>query len=248
MNQPESIVNPAQGVITVWSDIGCPWATLALHTLRKAMAASQTEALVDHRAFPLEVLNRRPTPKHIVDAEIIAIGGLIGDLDVRPWSAPDWTYVVSTLPALEAVQAAKSAAVGGLQASDQLDEALRFAFFRDHQCVSVLSVILDVASGCPAVNLEALEEALSSGVARRSVMEQGQTARNPVIVCSPHVFSASGYGVSNPGAVYTWSGGPERGLPRLTSYDPSWTEELLTGLRSPVGDPNGPLVEREERP
>ncbi|MBH0247082.1 dithiol-disulfide isomerase, partial [Streptomyces cavourensis] len=34
-------------VITIWSDIGCPWAALALHTLRAASARLELPVLID---------------------------------------------------------------------------------------------------------------------------------------------------------------------------------------------------------
>ncbi len=49
--------------MTVWSDLGCPWATLALHTLRASAAERGQELVIDHRAFPLELFNREPTAK-----------------------------------------------------------------------------------------------------------------------------------------------------------------------------------------
>lgn len=106
-------MQPGPPTITVWSDIGCPWATLALHTLHAAAAQRGAELLIDHRAFPLELFNREPTPKPIIDVELVAIAGLRPELDWRPWPGPDSTYPVTMLPALEAVQAAKNPAVGG---------------------------------------------------------------------------------------------------------------------------------------
>ncbi|CAL9557623.1 hypothetical protein [Streptomyces sp. enrichment culture] len=56
---------PEPRPVTVWSDLGCPWATLALHTLRTAARAREQDLLIDHRAFPLELFNHQPTPKYV---------------------------------------------------------------------------------------------------------------------------------------------------------------------------------------
>src|SRR2546421_5874458 len=153
-------------VVTVWSDIGCPWATLALHTLRARARERGQRLFVDHRAFPLELFNRRPTPKAILDAEVAVIGSHRPELGWAPWVAAEATYPVTTLPAMEAVQAAKDLAVGGLTGSDELDAALRRAFYTEGRCISLHPVILDVAEGCPPVDADALAAALAEGAGR----------------------------------------------------------------------------------
>lgn len=94
----------AAPTVTVWSDIGCPWASLALHTLHAAAERRQVALAIDHRAFPLELFNREPTPKFIVDPEVQAIAAHRPELGWRLWNGPAHAYPVTTLPALEAVQ------------------------------------------------------------------------------------------------------------------------------------------------
>ncbi|MEE1940139.1 DsbA family protein [Streptomyces sp. TRM 70361] len=219
-------------VVTVWSDISCPWATLALHTLHRAAERLALPVLVDHRAFPLELFNGVPNPKYIVDAEVAVIAGRLPELGWRRWSAPEWTYPVTLLPAMEAVQAAKDPGIGGLRGSDELDAALRRAYYTDSRCVSVPAVILDVAGQCPHVDAGRLAEALARGAGRAEVYEQWRTARGPEIQGSPHLFAPGGYRAHNPGAVYAWHGDPLKGdgFPRLDDYRPEWAEELLRRL------------------
>lgn len=217
--------------VTVWSDIGCPWATLALHTLHATAAERGRRILVDHRAFPLELFNRRPTPKHILDAEIVTLAAHRPELGWRLWSGRESEYPVTTLPALEAVQAAKSSPVGGLAAADELDTALRRAFYADSRCVSVHSVILEIAEECGHVDAAALAEALAAGSGRAEVYRQWRTAQGPGIQGSPHLFAPGGHDLHNPGAVYAWTGHPDHGgFPRLDHYDPSWAADLLDAL------------------
>ncbi|MER6527317.1 DsbA family protein [Streptomyces sp. NPDC001508] len=220
-------------VITVWSDIGCPWATLALHTLHAAAHRRGREISIDHRAFPLELFNRQPTPKDILDSEIVMIAAHRPELGWRLWSGRESHYPVTTLPALEAVQAAKAPEVGGLRAGDELDTALRRAFYADSRCISLHSVILDIAEQCEHLDVDALADALAAGRGRAEVFQQWRTAQGPQIQGSPHLFAPGGYAAHNPGASYAWTGKPgQGGFPRLDHYDPSWADGLLDALRN----------------
>ena len=235
----EDPVNPDPRTVTVWSDIGCPWGTLALHTLRVEARDRGEGMTIDHRAFPLELFNRMPTPKSILDAEMVIIAGQRPELGWQLWNAADHTFPVTTLPALEAVQAAKDPAVGGLRASDQLDEALRTAFYVDSKCISVHSVVLDVAASCSFVDHEALATLMGRGSGRTEVYQQWQVAKGPEIQGSPHVFTVGGFARHNPGVVYRWTAPPPlfggRGFPRLDSYRQEWAGELLDLLSGPTG-------------
>jgi predicted DsbA family dithiol-disulfide isomerase len=221
------IVDASPQTVTVWSDIGCPWATLALHTLHAAATTRDRKVLVNHRAFPLELFNRMPTPKFIVDAEVVVIGGRHPDLGWRPWRGAECTYPVTTLPALEAVQAAKDPAVGGLRASDELDTALRAAFYAQHACISIRSVILDVAAECELLDVAALADAMTRGSGRAEVYRDWRIAQGPAIQGSPHLFAAGGFARHNPGAVYHWSDRPPIGFPVYESYSHDWAGEVL---------------------
>lgn len=229
MLRPE-LVNQAPNTITVWSDIGCPWGTLALRTLRAAIDAHGTKTSLDHRVFPLELFNRRPTPKRITDAEVIAIAGLLPEMGWKIWTEPDWTFAGTTIPAMEAVQAAKHPDVGGLEASDELDAALRQAFWCDSKCISVNAVIKQIAATCSNVDADALEWAIGAGEGRWRISDQWPVAQTEHVRCSPHVFTPSGTTVANPGANYTWIGGAEVGFPRMDSYDATWAEALVADV------------------
>ncbi|TWE19121.1 DsbA family oxidoreductase [Kitasatospora atroaurantiaca] len=228
----DGLFSPDLGTVTVWSDIGCPWATLALHTLHAAARRRGEQLLVDHRVFPLELFNRQSTPKPIIDAEIVAIGAKAPELGWRLWSSPEWSYPVTTLPAMEAVQAAKAPAVGGLAASDELDTALRRAFYAQGRCISVPSEILDVAAECESVDEAALAEALERGAGRAEIYRDFAVASGPRVQGSPHMFTAAGVDVHNPGATYRWTGDPyDGGFPDFTAYSEAWAEELLDSLQ-----------------
>lgn len=229
MSEPdESLVDPRPGVITVWSDIGCPWATLALHTLRATADDLGVTLQLDHRAFPLELYNRRPTPRLILDAEIVAIGAQHPEVGLLLWDADLATYPVSTLPALEAVQVAKDSAVGGLAASDELDARLRRAMYTEHRCISILPEIEAAALDCPLVDVDALMRRLYSGCGRAAVHQQWLASRAETVQGSPQFLTADGIALHNPGVTYSWSASPDQGgLPRLHDHDPGWATTLI---------------------
>ncbi|MFE3170015.1 DsbA family protein [Amycolatopsis sp. NPDC059090] len=228
----EPVRNPSPRVVTVWSDLGCPWASLALTTLHAAADQARLPIAVDHRSFPLELFNRRATPKAILDAEIVAIAGVCADLRWQQWAAPESSYPVTTVPAMAAVQAAKDERIGGLTGSDELDALLRHAFYAESRCISVESEILDLAADCPSVDEEALAHALGEGAGIRAVHEQWRTACRAEIVGSPHLFvGGSGSVLHNPGVDYHWTARPDDGgFPRLVAYDPGWADALIAEL------------------
>ncbi len=225
--------NPESGVITVYADVGCPWAGLALHGLRRARERMGAESVfIDLRAFPLEVINGRPTPKPHVDAEVAVIGALEPSLGWQPWTGNDHAYPVTTLLALEAVQAAKRPEVGGLIASDALDAALRTAFFAESRCVSMLTVVLEVAEACPEVDEKALTKCMHFGAGRAEVITQCRNASDGAVAGSPHVFLPDGTEWHNPGVEMSMTGEHGKGFPRVSSYDPSAYEEIIEAARN----------------
>lgn len=219
----------AEDAVVFWSDIGCPWATLALATLHAAAEARGIGVTIDHRPFPLELFNRRPTPKPILDAEIVAIGGVVPELGWTLWASDPSSYPVTTLPALEAVQAAKAPVVGGLEASDELDGALRRALYTQSRCISVHAVVLEVAEECSLVDHRALERALARGAGRAEVYAGWRRAHSSGVLGSPHLFIGD-LRLHNAGVNYHWTAPPGQGFPRLVDYDRSWVDAVLARL------------------
>jgi predicted DsbA family dithiol-disulfide isomerase len=220
------VIEGAAGTVVVYSDIGCPWAHLAVHRLLVARHRLGLDGRVgiDHRAFPLEVFNRRPTPKRILDAEIPVAGALDPDAGWQPWQDEAHRWPVTTLPALEAVQAAKEQ---GLDASERLDRALRLALFAESRCISLRHVIFEVAEKCRGVDADALAEAFDSGRHRRDVVDQAAVAESDEVAGSPHLFLADGTDVHNPGVDFHWVGEPGTGFPVVTADDTSVYDSLL---------------------
>ena len=210
----------------VWSDIACPWATVAMHRLHttRTQLGLDGHVSIDHRAFALELVNGRCTPRRILAAETPVAGALAPEFGWQMWQAPEAEWPVTTLPALEAVQAAKEQ---GLDASAALDLALRKALFAESRCVSMRHVVLDVGAMVPSLDVDALTKALDDGRARGAVIEHWRAAEEWSVSGSPHLFFADGSSVANPGITMHWQGEHGRGFPVVDADDPSIYEDLL---------------------
>lgn len=225
---------PAPGTIVVWSDLTCPWAHVAVARLHRVRAelGLVDDVVVDHRAFPLELINERPTPKLVLDAEVPVAGALEPGAGWQMWQGRDWAYPDTVLLALEAVQAAKDQS---LRASEALDRALRVALFGQSRPISLRSVILEVASECDDVDTELLAKNLDEGGYRRALMDQAEVAVTAMVRGSPHLFLPDATDVHNPGVTLHWVGEKGTGFPVVDADDPSVYEDILRRSALPVG-------------
>lgn len=214
------------GTIVIHSDIACPWATVAVHRLHRArhrLGLDDTVAF-DHRAFALEVANEQRIPWKVLQPEIPVCGALVPDLGMVMWQGDAGTWPVTTLLALEAVQAAKGQS---LAASEQLDLALRRAFFVDSRCISLRHVIRDVAEGCSQLDVGKLMDDLDHGRCRADVLEQTRSSDDLGVAGSPHLFLADGSDWFNPGIELHWVGEEGEGYPVVDADDPEVHERIL---------------------
>ena len=155
----------ARGTIAVWSDLGCPWSHAIVWRLwdaRRRLGLAD-RVRFDHHAFPLELFNSEPTPRHRIDVDWPIAARFAPRAGWQAWAAPAESYPVTLLPPMEAVLAAKEQS---LAASEELDRGLRRAFFAESRCISLRHVILEVASECASLELVALADALDSGRSR----------------------------------------------------------------------------------
>jgi len=220
-------VEVTPGTIAIWSDIGCPWAHLAVHRLhetRRRLGLVDAVTL-EHRPFPLELFNERPTPKTVVSAEIPVAGACDPAAGWQEWDGHEWEWPVTTLPALEAVQAVSALDV---RAAEELDRALRVAFFGESRCISMRHVILEAAAKADLVDADVVAGALDDGIARRRLMARFEEAeRNGQVKGSPHLFLADGTDAHNPGIEMHWEGRPGEGFPVVDRDEPTIYEDLL---------------------
>ena len=215
------------GTLVLYGDIACPWATLAVERFWRARERLGSSVLLDVRCFPLELINAEPTSKRNLDRELGSIAAAERAMDWIPWQGEDWTWPGTVLLALEAVQAAKDEAVGGLAASGELDRALRHAMFAQSRPIQLHTEVTAVARECPSVDAKALEDALIRGSARAAVFEQESVRERFGVRGSPHVFLPDGTDVHNPGLVLGSSGGKGKGWIVIREDDPSVWDDLL---------------------
>lgn len=156
------------GTIVIFSDTWCAFAHVAVYRLHEARQRLGLVGRVsfDHRAFPMELLNGRPGSRPGSDSEVPSVGACEPEAGWQLWQDNDWLYPNSTLPALEAVQAAK---FQSMAASEALDLALRRAFWMQSRCITNLQVICDVAAQTPGVDAPLIKRALLLGAAREAV-------------------------------------------------------------------------------
>lgn len=217
--QPDTIV--------VYSDLNCSFAHLAVYRLHQTRHRLGLDGVLrfDHRAFPLELFNEHVNKRPGVDSEVSVVGALEPDAGWQLWQGPDWEYAVTTLPPLEAVQAAKAQ---GSDAAEQLDLGLRRAFWAQSRCISMRHVILDVAAATGVVDTTALAADLETGRARSLIFEHFAQARDGRVNCSPHVFLADGTELANPGVERRWiNGGFGVGFPHIDADNPDVYDGLL---------------------
>jgi predicted DsbA family dithiol-disulfide isomerase len=221
--------------LVVFSDLVCPWATvvvLRLHAAR-ARAGAEDELAIVHRALPLELLLERPIDRRVVDAEIPLCASLTPDLGWALWQRRPEEYPVTTLLACEAVQAAGAQST---RTAEQLDLALRRAFFAESRCISLRHEILAAAASCPDVDLDRLTGDLDTGAFRGAVMADFRASRAAGIPCSGTVVRPDGTAVCNPGTTTAWIGDRmPRGTPVLVADDPAAYDRLVEeALLAPV--------------
>lgn len=213
--------------LVIFSDLNCSFAHLAVHRLHRTRTRLGLDGLLwfEHRAFPLELFNCTVNERPGVDSEVAVVGALDPEAGWQLWQGPDWTYPVTTLPALEAVQAATAQ---GRHAAEQLDLALRRGFWAESRCISQRHVILDLAGTTGVVDVDQLAIALDSGSARSAVMTQYDIARDRRVICSPHIFLHDGTNLANPGVQTRWQNGKFGvGFPIIEADDLGVYEDLL---------------------
>lgn len=109
----------------------------------------QTTVPVVHLAHPLELLHGRPLSRRIIDAEVPACAAASPDFGWSLWQGRLDEYPVSSLLAIEAVQAARRQSE---TAAEELDLAQRTALFVRSRCITLRHEVLAAARGCPSLD------------------------------------------------------------------------------------------------
>jgi predicted DsbA family dithiol-disulfide isomerase len=216
-------VDVERGTVVVYTDVACPWSTVALHRFYQARSklGLDRKVHVEHRLFLLEDAGGAPTSRTTIDGEMPVLGPLHPELGFALWHGGDDAWPSSTLLANEAVHAARLQSPG---AAETLDMALRLAFLRDSRCISLQHEIVAVAAECEGVDANELQQALDDGRARGPMMADYRAHRDEVKL-SPHFFLPDGTDVPNPGMRLHMEGEP--GYPVIDSDDPPVYESLV---------------------
>src|SRR4029450_13584265 len=122
-------------VLTVFSDLHCPWAYLFSIRLRRARTAV-SEPPVAWRSWPLELVNERGPPRETLSQEIPVLAQLEPDHFAPPRRE---TWPSTFLPAMEGLKVAGE--LGGPAAADRFDEAARRAFFLHRRDLAVRALL-----------------------------------------------------------------------------------------------------------
>jgi predicted DsbA family dithiol-disulfide isomerase len=215
----------APGTVTVFTDVMCGWSTIALHRFYRARtAAGLDDALtVDPQLFLLEDVNAMALNTRTIEPEKPVVGALEEELNFTSWQRDPSEWPVTSLPANEAVHAAKEQSPA---AAEQLDMALRLGFWRDSRCISMRHEILDIADGCDLVDVDRLRDALDEGRARGPMMRTYLASRDTV-QGSPHFFLADGTDEHNPGITMHQVGEPGAGFLVVDHDDPAAYDDLV---------------------
>ena len=179
-------------MLTVFSDLHCPWAYVFSIRLRRARTAVG-QPPVAWRCWPLELVNERGTPWEIVSSEIPVLTQLEPDHFARPRRE---TWPSTLLPAMEALKVAGD--LGGPEAADRFDEAARRAFFLDRRDLSLRPTLLDLAAET-GLDRPAFQSSFDGGGHRRSVVADWEEGKRRGVEGSPHAFLPDGGAVFNPG-------------------------------------------------
>jgi len=217
--------------VDIWSDIHCPWALIAVHRLRTARAKHGLDVTLAPRAWPLEWVNRRGTPRGIVVTETAALASHEPSL-FNAYTAGSWPSTF--LPAFELVAATRR--THGPPAAEDVDYALRLAFFRDSIDVSIEAGLRDALDIAHQLNADVRpDEAMDAWLhttTRSDVVDQFRTSRTLPIQGSPQIFWPDGSTSHNPGMTdHRWDGN----LVRIGHTDPGEPERLLVAAMKAPG-------------
>ncbi len=232
--QPTEPIHGAPGALVLFSDVACPWATVMVLRLRAARSDLGLEGTVAllHLANPLELVHERPLARRIIDAEIPLCAAATPGFGWSLWQGRLDEFPVTSLLAVEAVQAARRQSE---TAAEELDLALRQALFVASRCIALRHEVLAAAATCEAVDVRRLAADLDDGVARAATSRQARAAREVAGPCTGYLVAPDGSGSCNPGVTSRWLG-PDlpRGVPIVDDDDPSVYRDLVSAAAPAV--------------
>lgn len=204
-------------MITIWSDVHCPWAYVALlrlHRMRDHLGADRL--IFDLRSYQREVVAGTEIDAETAKREVVALAQLeptaFSALGSEAWPTSN----------LNAFEAQKWGFSQGQEIGESFDLALRRAVFLHGHNLGIRRELLAVAD-LEGLRANQLGAALDDGRFRKAVVADFADALAHEIPGSPHVILPDGTSHHNPGITYR----TERGIPIIISDHPSVYEELV---------------------
>lgn len=161
---------PEPARIALYADLTCPYAYIAAYRLRALRAEYRGRVIVEHKSLALEYVNRQPTPKRTLESEIPLLMLEEPALPWEPWHAPASEWPVTVLPAFEAVKCAERQ---NILLADDLDWAIRTAFFVESRCISMRHVLFELAERV-GLAMDQFMRDFDSGQSRPLVIEEAR--------------------------------------------------------------------------
>jgi predicted DsbA family dithiol-disulfide isomerase len=179
--------------IELYSDVHCPYAYLTTYRLRRLRGEYADRVTITFRSLALEYVNRRPTPKFVLDNETPILMLEEPNIPYQPWHAPESEWPVTMWPAFEAVKCAERQSPA---LAAELDWAIRQAFFGDSRCISMRHVLFELAQQS-GLDMRRFGDDFDGGVTKRQVLEEAQAGWERLKVDgSPTLVLPSGKQVS----------------------------------------------------
>ena len=156
--------------IAMYADLHCPFTYLSAFRLRRLRDEFRGRVVVEHKSLALEYVNKQPTPKPVLDAELPILMLAEPDIPYEPWHAPLSEWPVTMWPAFEAVKCAERQ---GWEAADDLAWAIRVAFFAESRCISMRHVLFKLAEAV-GLEMDRFAADFDGGVAKHRVIEEAR--------------------------------------------------------------------------
>lgn len=182
--------------VAMYADLACPFAYVAHFRWRRLRAELGDRIALEHKCLALEYINREPTPKSVIEAEVSVLAAAEPGLPYEPWRAPDSQWPVTLWPAFEAVKCAERQS---LALADDLAWTIRRAFFAENACIAMRHILLELAARVE-LDVARFADDFDSGVAKRRVIQEARDGWERLRVPgSPTFVFPSGRQVTAPG-------------------------------------------------
>ena len=186
---------PEPVTIDLYSDVHCPYAYVTTYRLRKLRGEYQGRVVIAYKSLSLEYVNKRPTPKVVLDNETPLLMLEEPDIPYQPWGRPASEWPVTMWPAFEAIKCAERQSP---ELAAELDWAIRAAFFADSRCISMRHVLFELAEQS-GLDMRRFADDFDNGATKRQVLAEAQAGWEQLKVeGSPTFVLPSGKQISYP--------------------------------------------------